>query len=1139
LYLSKFLPKKQTIFTETTRSNTMNFKHLLLTLVIGFSGLSLMAQNTTEEVKDYAAYPYWQDMMLDESVSFYETQKAFYEYWENRTPTRGTGFKVFKRWEYQWETLVSPEGKFPKAGKVYNEYMRYQEENPISGRMKSGAPIWVERGPKTRVNYGGYNGVGRINAIAFHPTDPETIYVGAPSGGFWYTHNGGSTWATSTDTLPTLGVSAIIVHPDNPDDILIGTGDDDGGSDPGLGVFRSADGGLTWSESSEGMGNKTVGVFAKSEADHNLILAGTKNTGIYKSTDFGVSWTKTNAPDKNFRNLEYKPGDDQVVYATESGFWRSEDGGDNWDKIGSDEGLTKSGRFVMTVTPANPELVYVLVGSSAFEGVFKSTDSGLTFTLMADSPNILGYAKDGSDDRSQAGYDLILYADPRSENTVHAGGINLWKTTDGGTNWTITGHWYGAEGVNEVHADQHEFAWNPVNNRLYNGNDGGVYWTDNNGVSWTEISEGLGIGQMYKIGVSATNPDKVMTGFQDNGTATLMGSNWLSTGGGDGMECLVDHFDDAWSYSTLYYGSITRRYNNGSSKNVAGEGSNGIDEAGAWVTPFCLAENDPNTMILGMKNLWIADNIRDNGTINWVKATTDIGGSKGRVIEHSPSDFDVLYYVQANNKIWRTDNLFDKPSFAEITSSLPGGTVRDLECHPYDSYTVYMTSGTKVYKSINKGTSWEDISGSLPDVAMKDIVYDKTSNEGLYVASMTGVYYKDADMEDWVQYGLGLPVSVEATEVEIYYDRIDRADSKLRVGTYGRGLWEIELAPTTSLLPPGMLEGVAETSMVELEWQAPFYPQTISEYNVYRNDTLLATVSGTSYLDRDVVNELTYEYYVTASYIGAGESIASNLVSVTPLGDIALPYSQDFEKGNAGWKAAYTFDGWQYGNADELKVTGNTGSFFGINSGMAGAGIHVMDYLRTPKIDLSPYYGKTVTLKFRYTLRLYMDYDKLYIVWKTGAGERWNIHEEIRKPSGFGWPWTEKEIELPQDALAADAQIGFLYDDNEEHGWGAGIDDVQVFVNTSSIFDLELASSLSVYPNPSEGKFEIRLKDLKPGSVKIDISDITGKTIYSKKYSNGALEITEHVDLSNYSKGIYSLKVQNGESVYTTKLTIN
>jgi photosystem II stability/assembly factor-like uncharacterized protein len=1118
----------------------MKLKKISLLTVLTLISLTVFAQKNND-AKDYSTYPHWQDMMLDHSINFFETQKAFNTYWETRNPTRGTGYKIFKRWEYKWETLVSPEGEFPEAGKIFNEYMRYQQAHPVNERMKSGAATWQELGPKTRENYGGYNGVGRLNAIAFHPTDPQTIYVGSPSGGFWYTNNGGQTWATSTDTLPTLGVSSIISHPENPDIILIGTGDDDGGDDQGLGVFKSLDGGLTWQQSNTGMGNLTVNVFAINEEDHNIVLAGTENTGIYKTADFGETWTKTNAPDRHFRNLVYKPGDMQTVYASENGFWRSTDGGENWTQIGSDEGLTANGRHVLAVTPANDSLVYVLVGGGPFRGLFQSRDFGQTFSKMSDSPNILGYQYDGSDNASQAGYDLILHADPKNPNIIHAGGVNLWKSVNGGADWNITGHWWG-DRTNEVHADQHHFAYNPLNDRLYAGNDGGIYWTADNGSTWHEISEGLGIGQMYKIGVSATNRDKVVAGFQDNGTATRMGNVWLSTGGGDGMECVVDHFDAAWSYTTLYYGDITRRYNNGSSRKVAGENTFGITESGAWVTPFCLAEDDPNTMILAMKNVWISNNIRNDGSIVWNKISNNLGGANdqnGRVLEHSPADFNVLYFVRADNKVWRTDNLKDHPTWNDISNNLPGGAVRDLECHPYDSYTVYMTSGNKVYKSSDKGAHWVDISGSLPEVAMMDIVYDKTSNEGLYVASQTGVFFKDADMDDWVQYGIGLPVSVHAREVEIFYGRSDRSDSRLRVGTYGRGLWEIDLAPTNSLLPPTLLTGIAETSIVELAWEAPFYSQTVSAYNVYRNDSLIATVNGTSYLDRDVQNEITYQYFVTADYIGAGESIASNLVSVTPLGEIELPYDQDFETGNAGWKASYSFDGWRYGDSEELKITGNEGSFFGINSGYAGEGIHVMDYLSTPKIDLSSYAGQTVTLKFRYTLRLYMNYDKLFMVWKTGEFDRWNIHEEITKPSGFGWPWAEKEIELPQEVLVEEAQVGFLYDDSEEHGWGAGIDDVHIFVNTSSVFDLELDSKINIYPNPSSGKFAIQMTDIEPGKLSLEISDITGKVIYKNTYTNSPSGINERIDISSFSKGIYSLRVKNNDAVYTRKITVN
>lgn len=1121
----------------------MNTKHLLLAILLGIFCLSLSAQNLSTDTKDYANNPDWQDMMLDHSINFFETQRAFYTYWEGREATRGTGYKVFKRWEYYWGTRILPNGDFPEPGKVYREYQRYAEAHPVDGRMKTGVQEWVELGPKTRQNYGGYVGVGRINAIAFHPTDPDKIYIGAPSGGFWYTSDGGASWATSTDTLPTIGVSAIALHPESPEIILMGTGDDDGGSDQGLGVFKSIDGGLTWAEANNGMPNVTVCVFTPHETDNNTLLAGTKNGGIFKTTDFGETWTKTSAPDRNFRNIQYKPGDMSVVYASENGFWRSADGGDTWTQIGEDEGLTASGRMVIDVTPANDSLVYVLVGGGPFRGLFQSRDFGQSFTLQSDSPNILGWDYDGSDDGSQAGYDLMIHADPQDANIIHIGGINMWKSSNGGVTWSITGHWHGANNVNAVHADQHDIAFNPLNSRLFVGNDGGIYWTDNQGSTWTEISEGLGIGQIYKLGVSLTNRNKVITGYQDNGTATMMGTTWLNTGGGDGMECAIDPFDDAYSYSTLYYGPVTRRINNASSRNIAGEGTFGIDEAGAWVTPFLIAENNPNIMVIGFKNVWISRNVKSTGDIVWTKISNNLGGknnNNGRVLEHSPADFGVLYYSRSDGMIFRTDKLLgQQPAWSDITGNKPSSsTPTDLECHPYDSYTVYMTSGTKVYKSENKGISWTDISGSLPEIPMNSICYDKTSDEGLYVGTDAGVYYKDASMEDWILHGVKLPVSVEVSEVEIYFDRTDRGESRLRASTYGRGLWEIGLAESDGLLPPALLEAVASTGIVELEWVAPFYPQNISGYNVYRNSELISTANGTSYLDRDVENEFTYEYYVTAVYVGSGESTPSNTASATPLDDIELPYNQDFEKGNAGWNAKYAFDGWEYGNSDELKITGNDGNFFGINSGMAGAGIHVIDTLYTPRIDLSPYAGQIVTMKFRYTIRIYMDYDHLFLAYKEPVGNSWSIVEELQKPSGFGWPWGEVEMELPSDWLVEDLQIGFIYDDSNEHGWGAAIDDFQLYINSTSIFDLKLASKVSVYPNPSNGQFEINIDQQVSGKLSLEILDLTGRLVYQKDLSNQSSPIRENIDLTHEAKGIYTLIIKNGSAVYQTKLTI-
>ncbi len=1122
-------------------------KAVILAALILLGSFFATAQNKRESSglteSDYGNYPHWFDMMLDYETNFFETQKAFYTYWADRQPSKGTGYTVFKRWEWYWENRINPDGTFPEPGKIYREVSKYFVEHPVSERLKSGAPQWRELGPKTRVNYGGYNGVGRINAIAFHPTDTATIYIGAPSGGFWITNDGGQSWRTTTDALPTIGVSAILSQYDHPEVILIGTGDRDGGSDQGIGTFKSYDGGETWMMSNEGIGNITVGMFAQHEVNPNIILAAA-NGGIFKTSDFGDSWEKKSENAANYRDIKFKPADMSVAYATSNtGFYRSEDGGETWNPIGKDEGLTAPGRKVIGVTPANDSLVYIVAGGGPFQGCFLSRDFGQTFTLQSDEPNILGYSPTGDDDKSQAGYDLMIHIDVNNPDIVHVGGVNTWKSRDAGKTWTITGHWYGADGINEVHADQHTFDYNPVSNTLYAGNDGGIYFTTDQGGSWTEISEGLGIGQMYKLGVSNTDPNKTVAGFQDNGTATRMGELWYSTGGGDGMECAVDPYDAKYSYTTLYYGDITRRIDNTSGRKIAGEDTNGINEAGAWVTPFCIHEENPNIMMVGYKNIWMSQNIKSQGSIFWRKISNNLGGANDvncRVVEHSPADFDVFYVARDDQKVFRTDNLMDNNViWSEITSRKPRpGMPTDIECHPYQPSTVYMSIGINIYKSVNKGVSWEDISNGLPEININTIVFDKTSIEGLYIGTDAGVYYRDAGMDEWVLHGTGLPLSVEVTDVEIYADRISRELSVLRASTYGRGLWEIGLAPTSGNLSPNLLHAVAGENIVVLEWQSPFYVDYLSDYSVYRNGERIAKVRGNSYLDRDVINETTYHFYITANYATGHESGPSNTAQGTPISEIELPYNQDFERGTGGWKAKFNFEGWEYGTTEELGIQGNDGSFFGINSGSAGAGIHVTDYLTTPAIDLSSFTGRTISLKFSYALRSYRNYDKLSVVYRTSLSGDWVNLKKLSDSGTNSWKWVDDEIDLPVEALVEEFQLAFFYDDSNEHAWGAGIDNVELFHNTTAVHLIENDTDIKVYPNPSKGEFDIIIKGLDQLDIQVLVYDVSGRIVFEKNIENIETNHHERINLTNRDKGIYQVIIRSGQREFKTKITV-
>lgn len=763
---------------------------LFPSLVIAAFTFAQQEQASSPSADDTANYPYWIGMMQDPSVSLFKVRRAFDLYWENRPVTRSCGWKVFKRWEYMMQSRVDELGFRPAPDQVQKAYGNFMDNS------ESASGNWISYGPSLIPAPGppGYLGLGRLNVIAFHPTLANTLFVGSPSGGFWKTTDGGLNWLTTTDTLPTLGVSAIVADYSNPSKILIGTGDRDAGDAPGLGVFKSLDGGLTWSASSSGMGNRTVCKILQHPSSSAVFLAAT-TSGIYRSTDGGATWTQSASG--NFKDICFKTNDPNIVYAAKGyQFFRSTNNGTSFSQITSGLPAVALQRGVIAVTQANPNYVYFIISnnSSGFYGLYRSTDAGLNFTARSTSPNILDWSCTGSGSGGQGWYDLAIAADPLNAETIYAGGVNVWKSTNGGTSWAINSHWYGGCGVEEVHADCHFLTYSPVNGVLWACNDGGVYFTQDGGTNWTDRTETMTIGQIYKLGQSQTVKEKVINGFQDNGTYTYLASGWEQSGGGDGMECAVDYTNAAYTYFTIYYGDIFRLYNNGSELHIAGNGTYGINESGAWITPFILGRSDPKMMFVGYKNIWRCNDVRTGSSLTWSKISNNLGGSNSSnmaVLEQSPANNGILYAARYDNKLFRTDNCLDAvPVWVDLTSSLPASaTPKDLAAHPTDQNTVYMTMGNNVYKSINKGQSWTSITGNLPNISMNAIAFYTNSSEGLYVGTDAGVYYKDQNTGSWIAFSSGLPASAEVTELEIYYDNDSVSSDVIRASTYGRGLW--------------------------------------------------------------------------------------------------------------------------------------------------------------------------------------------------------------------------------------------------------------------------------------------------------------------------------------------------------------
>ena len=755
----------------------------------GFCQLTGMPQ-VTPAANDTASFPYWISMMEDNSVNFFKVQRAFEHYWQDRPITKGSGWKVFKRWEYLMQFRVDSAGNRPAPDAVQQEMERYHTLD-ISPNGN-----WTNLGPSTIPGGGpaGYEGLGRINHVAFHPTDANKLYVSPASGGMWQSNDAGATWFTTTANLPSLGMSFVLVDKFNPLIIYLGTGDQDHGDATGIGVYRSTDGGATWAPWNAGMGNRTVGRILQHPTKDSVLIAAT-TYGIYRSRDGGANWTLRISG--NFRDMCFKPDDPEIVYAasySNSEFYRSSDNGKSFVQITS--GITSGQRGAIAVTAANPNYVYFVQSnsSSGFKGLYRSTDAGLNFTTQSTTPNILDYTCTGSGTGGQGWYDLAIAADPLYAETVYVGGVDIWKSVNGGVNWTKKTSWAGYCSVAEVHADQHFLGFSPLNGQLYATNDGGIYSTSNAGNTWTDHTVGMCIGQIYKLGQSSLVKDQVINGFQDNGTYTYTASGWQITGGGDGMECLVDYSNSAYTYYSIYYGDLYRCYNNGGDYHIAGQGTNGITENGAWVTPYALHETDPNTMFIGYKNVWRSTNVKSSPPA-WTKISDNLGGTNSislTVVEHSPANTNMLYIARGDYRMYRTSNcMAASPTWTDLTSTLPQANyvITDIEAHPTDTNTVYITQNKKVYKSTDRGATWTNITGNLPNISVYSILYYLNAPEGLYIGTDAGVYYKDQTMSSWISFSTGLPAAVRVLELEAYYDQTNALNDVIRAATFGRGLW--------------------------------------------------------------------------------------------------------------------------------------------------------------------------------------------------------------------------------------------------------------------------------------------------------------------------------------------------------------
>lgn len=716
----------------------------------------------------------------------------------------------FDRWRWYWEQHLDDNGYLVSPAATFEEWFK------ISGRAQhkttASQADWKFRGPTS--SPGGYNGVGRINCIEFHPTDTNTYWVGASGGGIWKTTNDGMNWTSLSDNLPRLDVSDIDVNPLNPNTMYLCTGDRDGGSasynnNNSVGVLKSLDGGQTWNTTgitwttSQG---RTTNWLLINPADTNSLTLAT-SVGIYKSFNGGTTWTSTLSG--NYSQVIYKPGDTTTLYAARNSdtrqIYRSVNGGMTWTVTSN---FNNARRIALAVSPANTSLVRAMVCNSGngLMGIYESTNSGASFTLK--------YAPTGSNCNTKKGdlivgdlngngcgnqgwYDLAIAIHPTNTDIMYAGGVNTYGSSNGGTSWTLATQWYaGKPGIVTVHADKHYYAYHPLTGEFFECNDGGLYKTANpSSTLWMDLTNGMGITQFYRNAVTNV-ANYVLGGSQDNGSKGLDAGVWYELTGGDGMECQADPLDSNVYYTAIQNGEIRRTTNGGSSyvdidNNIPGQ------PAGAWITPYIISPNNNMHLIAGYKHIYFSPDRGDNWmSIQGSEVDNEnctrlamTGGTTPTIYAIFP-DTAVVFY--ADNFVAGSNATFD-------TIKVPyGENISDIRPHPVDSGRFYLSFsgyGATRVAEYNKGV-WSQLNTGLPSVPVRCLDYDTALNV-LYAGTDLGVYYMDSSTAGaWDQFRKNMP-PVEVLDLGINY-----TTKEIWAATYGRGMWSSVKQGSVVVTPP-------------------------------------------------------------------------------------------------------------------------------------------------------------------------------------------------------------------------------------------------------------------------------------------------------------------------------------------------
>ena len=679
---------------------------------------------------------------------------------------------------------------------------------------------------------------GRVDDVAVVESEPHIIYVGTASGGLWKTTNNGTTWASIFDGTGSPSIGDVTLAPGDPNIVWVGTGEPNNrqSSSWGDGVYRSLDAGKTW----QNMGLKEsrhIGRIAIDPKDANIVYVAAaghlwgpnKERGLFKTSDGGRTWSNVLFinEDTGVIDLVMDPKDSRTLYAAayqrrrtpygfngggpHSGLYKTTDAGATWNKLMNGLPQGNTGRIGIDVYRANPNIVYALVEHEK-GGTFRSEDRGATWKQVSNTnPRPMYYSK--------------IRIDPTSDQRLWVLGAPMFTSEDGGKSFS-TGV------VTRIHGDFHAMWINPANsNHMIVGSDGGIHLSYDRGRTWDFVNT-IPLGQFYEITLDNRKPYWIYGGLQDNGSWAgpsgtlnqegITNDDWFRIGGGDGFYVQVDPTDPDVLYVESQGGFLSRlELRTGERKFIRPEARPGEKPFRFdWNSPILISPHNHRTIYFGGNRVfkstdrgdsWAVgpdltrDQDRDRMPIMGALPDKDTlsrhDGQEtfGQVVtlNESPIKQGLLYAGtdDGNLQITRDGGRNWKNVVSRI-NGLPEGTYvsrviasRHAEGTAYATFDGHRSNdyNTYVFMTTDYGDTWRSLKSDLPEGATARVIREHHRNPNLlFLGTEFGAFVSFDRGAHWTRLKGNLP-TVRVDDIQIH-----PRDNDLVIGTHGRSVWVLD-----------------------------------------------------------------------------------------------------------------------------------------------------------------------------------------------------------------------------------------------------------------------------------------------------------------------------------------------------------